>query len=100
MKELDNESDMIREEMREIIEALIEGDKEVTKTGEEELLKKIITVYGGVELTKVERIFLSLQPLFPLMEDLKEETTAQDFVTGFTKVRWVRMGKEPEDCKI
>ena len=77
-----------------------EQDEKVTKTDEEVISDKMITVYGGVELTKAERRFLSLGPLFPLMEDLQEETMSQDFLTGLTKLRWGRMGKDLEEILI
>ena len=57
----------------------------------------MVTVYGEVELSKNEKKFLSLGPLFPLMENLKEEIADHDFLTGLTKVRWGRMGMEPDE---
>ena len=93
----ETESDFVRREMRDMIEEAIESDKETKKTEENVLSEKVVTIYGEVELSKAERKFLNLGPQFPLMEELKEEIAAQDFLTGLTKVRWGRMGKEPNE---
>ena len=31
------------------------------------------------------------------MEDMKSEIAAQDFLTGMTKIRWTRMGMDPDE---
>ena len=87
-----SESDEIRDEMKQVIDIAIENDKEVKKSDDEILEKKLITVYGDIQLSQDEKKFLSLGPYFPLMEDVKEEVAAQDFLIGLTKVRWTRMG--------
>ena len=69
-------------------------DLKTVKTSKKELEEKLITLYGGVELSESERRFLSLGPTFPLMEDLEESVADQDFLTATTKKRWQRIGME------
>ena len=95
-EEPETEDDRVRREMRELIEEAIEIDENMKPTEGKELFEKMVTVYGDIELSEQERKFLILGPRFPLMENLKEEIAAQDFLTGLTKVRWGRMGMEPE----
>ena len=77
--------------MKTMIEEAAERDLKTEKTNKKELEDKIITVYGDVELSENKR---TLGPTFPLMEDLEESITDQDFLMATTKVRWQRMGME------
>ena len=52
---------------------------------------------GGVVLDKHEKMFLSLGPEFTILENLDMRTIKGEFQTALTKIRWSRMGKEPEE---
>ena len=65
--------------------------------GVKELQRRMITVYGGVQLRNKEKLYLMLGPDFTVTEDLDMVRIRKDFQTTQTKVRWGRMGRDPEE---
>ena len=78
-------------------EVMYKVNEKVKKEKEEDLREKVVTVYGGVQLDKDEKAFLSLGPDFSLLEELELESARLDFRIGVTKVRWQRMGLDPSE---
>ena len=73
-------------------------NQKVKEEDTDTLRKKVVTVYGSVELDKDEMSFLSLGPDFLLVEDLCLEKAKLDFDIAVTKVKWQRMGLDP--CEV
>ena len=87
------------EQAKSLEEAMYKVNEKIKKEDEEKLRDKVVTVYGGVQLDKEERAFLSLGPDFSLLEELELESARLDFGIGVTKVRWQRMGLDPSEVK-
>ena len=68
-------------------------------TNKQELIEKLVNTYGGIELDKDEKEFLSLGPDFAIFEPLKRQKAAKEFLMATTKIRWDIMGKPIEDIK-
>ena len=56
-------------------------------------------MYEGVELNKDKINFLELGPEFLVLEDINMDEVKAEFLTMVIKIRWERMGKEPEEIK-
>ena len=72
-------------------------NSEIEAVSEKELREKMISVYGGVKLDKQEKMFLSLGPEFTVLDKLDYTKIKGEFQIALTKIRWARMGKEPEE---
>ena len=78
IKRKEEPSDKLRDEMAEVIEKTIEQNEKIIKTNEAELEEWMITVFGQVELSPQEKMFLRLGLYFPLMEEMKEGKAARN----------------------
>ena len=87
----------IVEQRQEILIKAERMNTEVLAVGEKELRESMITVYGDVKLDKQEKMFLTLGPEFTVLERLDYAKIKTEFQIALTKVRWLRMGKEPEE---
>ena len=65
--------------------------------GEKELREAMISTYGNVKLDKQERMFLSLGPEFTVLDRIDQRKIKGEFQAALTKIRWSRLGKEPEE---
>ena len=74
-----------------------EINEKLTKTNRRDIQEKLITTYGETQLDNNEKNFLELGPYFAMYDDIDEDEVKGDFLTSLTKIRWDRMGKEPEE---
>ena len=51
--------------MEMLIEDKLKMDRETEPTDSKEIFRKMVTVYGNIELSGQEKKFLSFGPLFP-----------------------------------
>ena len=67
-------------------------NSQIWKIKYKDLIEKMVTVYGGVQLDRDEKDFLKLSPEFTLLEDINMRQMKTDIQICPTKVRWSRMG--------
>ena len=72
----------------------LELNKTVNKSKIQEIQKKMIRIFGEVELDPNEIKFLELDPNFAMMEDLDMDKTKTKFLIALTRITWGRMGKD------
>ena len=84
-------------EAEDMITEIEKMSKETRPTKREELVRKMVNKFGGVELDRDEEQFLALGPDFALYEDISVKKTDVDFMAAATKIRWSRMGKPTEE---
>ena len=77
---------MALDEASSLEKKMISIDEEVKREDTQEIEKKLVTIYGGLELDSDEIAFLSLGPDFSLLEELDLEQANLDFNIGLTKV--------------
>ena len=73
------------------------SSSDMKKTDREALTRKMVNIYGRIELDDDETSFLSLGPDFALYEPILKKKAAVDFLAATTKIRWSRMGKPKEE---
>ena len=73
--------------------------KNIKQTKKKDLVNKIITVFGGVELDRDEKSFLVFGPDYSMFDNLDMEEIEKEMLTTTTKIRWARMNKENDEIK-
>ena len=81
----------------EMIEKLEKVSREMKRTDGEALTRKMVNVFGRIELDEDETSFLSSGPDCALYEPILRKKAAVDFLAATTKIRWSRMGKPKEE---